>query len=113
MEKNKVDETFYAKLVQKEMKALLQARKRGKISKILAQFQGLKQITGIKQNGKRTAISSVYDAAGKEVSDRQGIADVFAIFTNNFIENLMFQQRLLLLFWMREWRKLWRCLPEK
>jgi len=78
--RDKISERTTSKLIQKEMKAMLQARKRTKIESILEQFRGLKYITGIKKNGKQMIVGSVLDSCGQERTDRQEIVDVFADF---------------------------------
>ena len=77
---DKVSEIRLAKLVQKEIRAITDARKRGKIEKILREFKGLKQIAGIKAGGRRNFIGSVLDSEGVRQTDRQDVADVFADF---------------------------------
>ena len=51
-----------------------------KIEDILTKFKGLKQIAGIKSDGKRPYIAQMQDNHGKEQSHRQSIADIFATF---------------------------------
>jgi hypothetical protein len=77
---DKTSEARAAKLVQKEMKALTESRKRAKIDQILHQFRDLKRITGIRTGDKRAYVGNVRNPAGDIQSDRQAIADAFAEF---------------------------------
>ena len=69
-----------SKLVQREACNILRARRRGRISKILEDFKGLRYITGIKTHVKRELIGSMEDAAGNVCVQRDSIANVFADF---------------------------------
>jgi hypothetical protein len=77
---DKASEIQVSKLIQRETRAVSEARKRSKIDKILEQFRDLKHITGIKAGSKRAYVGSVVDAQGEMQTDRQKIADTFADF---------------------------------
>lgn len=79
-ERNKEEVKEASKQIQKEVKAVTTARKRGKISAILSEFRGLKQVANIQSGGKQTSIASVKDTAGKLQTNRQDVADAFAEF---------------------------------
>ena len=78
--KDNVMEVAVSKLIQKEMRALLKARKNAKIDRILSQFRDIKQICMVKRSGKHDYIGSVTKATGELQHDRQLIADVFSDF---------------------------------
>ena len=68
------------KLVQKEVKALTDARKRARIDHILQQFRDLIRITGIKSGDKNAYVGNARNADGGIQTNRQIIADTFAKF---------------------------------
>ena len=51
-----------------------------RITKILSDFRGLRDIAFIKDGGRRKLVATMVDSQGQTVSDRQEIADVFATF---------------------------------
>eukprot|EP00973_Karenia_brevis_P025527 3522676-Karenia_brevis.AAC.1 len=67
-----------SKEIQKEMKAIKRLERRTKIDNIIRQFQGLKQISGIKSRRDKTLITSMTTKDGDTATDRQSIADIFA-----------------------------------
>ena len=69
-----------SKQIQRETRALLRARKRGKISRIMHEFQGLRLIAGIRGNAKRKFIGSMRNSHGEICYGREEIANVFADF---------------------------------
>jgi hypothetical protein len=73
------DEKDLQKRIQKELRSITRARKRARIGSILEEFKGLKFITRIRKNEKRQLIGSVRDKDGVLKTDRQEIADIFAI----------------------------------
>ena len=77
------------KEIQKLTRREVKASKTHKISRILSEFRGLKKIAAIKGTEKPHTIKSVLDSEGAEVTDKQGLADVFA----SFYEKLYARQR--------------------
>ena len=69
-----------SKQIRREIRAITRAVKGAKIEKIMQSFKGLKFIADIQKGGKKYKISSMTGTDGKQVSDEQGIADVFADF---------------------------------
>lgn len=69
-----------SKEIQKEIRRHMRAKKREQISKILEDCKGLKHIAGIRNNGKKTWISSVRNENGELQESRDGIANAFADF---------------------------------
>ena len=69
-----------SKQIRREIRAITKAVKCAKIEKIMQSFKGLKFIADIQKGGKKYKISSMTGTDGKQVSDEQGIADVFADF---------------------------------
>ena len=78
-----------SKDIQKELRAVTKAKHRGKISKILEQFRGLKDIADIRNDRKNRVIASMKDANGQVHNTREGIADVFADFYADLFKKLM------------------------
>ena len=54
--------------------------RRTQINTIIQQFQGLKHVSGITSRKHKDMIASMLDRTGQAVTDRQGIADIFATF---------------------------------
>lgn len=77
---DKVQQVASSKLLRKEVRAQLRAFRRGRISKILSEATGLQHIAGIRQNGRRSLLTSVKDICGDIQTSRQGIVDAFASF---------------------------------
>ena len=77
---DKVQEVASSKLLRKEVRAQLRAFRRGRISKILSEAKGLQHIAGIRQNGRRSLLTSVKDMSGSIQTSRQGIVHAFASF---------------------------------
>ena len=69
-----------AKNIQKLQRHILRKEKQHKISRILSEFRGLKEIANIKGTDDRTSVNARNDKDGNLVADEQGIADVFAEF---------------------------------
>ena len=65
---------------QKHIRKRTRLSKLEKISKILIEFRGLKEIAGIKSAKGAAKIKLMIASDGREVTDKQGIADVFADF---------------------------------
>ena len=68
------------KQIRKEARAIERARQTAKVLKILEEFKGLKEIAGIRANGKRAIIGSIQAKDGSIKQERQSIADTFAEF---------------------------------
>lgn len=68
------------KIIQKEVRAITRVRKKSQIGKILAEFKGLRFITSIQSGNKKHYVGSMIGADESYVTDRRGIADVFADF---------------------------------
>ena len=77
---NKVDAEYASKRLQKEIRSLMRAHQAGKIRDILSEFRGLRNIAGIRNNGKRKKLTSVVDKAGQLQASERGIVDAFAEF---------------------------------
>ena len=60
------------------MKAI--RRQERSIKHIIEEFNGLKRITQVKTSKRKSIITHMTDMDGKECTDRQGIADIFALF---------------------------------
>lgn len=69
-----------SKRIQREVRAVARAKRRSRIDCILKEFRGLRYITGIKANNKKTMFASMLDRDGKVCTDREDIANVFADF---------------------------------
>ena len=69
-----------SKRIQREIRAISRARKKGRIGEILREFKDLKFITGIKSDKKKSKTASMTDKTGSKVYDRQEVANVFAYF---------------------------------
>ena len=69
-----------SKRIQKEVKAIKRVERRHRIATILHEFQGLKNIAGVKSRRRRTLITQMKDENGQEKTDRTSIANVFADF---------------------------------
>ena len=68
-----------SKSIQKAIQRESRKLQRTKIAKMLHDFTGLKQICGIRANGKRELLPAMNNKHGKSHSERQDIADVFCI----------------------------------
>ena len=68
------------KMIQSLLRKVNRLRKRKKIDNILQEFRGLKEIAGIKAPRQKTNIEAMLGHDGNEITDKQGIADVFAVF---------------------------------
>jgi len=66
-----------SKQINKEIKAVKKIERQAQIEKILEEFKGLKQISGIKSRKEKPLITSMTSENGTETNDRQSIADVF------------------------------------
>ena len=53
------------------------------IQRILEDFKGIRNITGIKSAKKRVLITKIKNEKGECITSRKGIADVFGEFYNN------------------------------
>ena len=69
-----------SKSISKSIRKDLRKRHDEIIGRLIDEFVGLKKIGNIRNNGKRTQISSIKNSAGTIVYDKQDIADVFADF---------------------------------
>ena len=74
------ERTTISKAIQKEMKAIKRIEREAAIHRILEDFKGLKRITNAKTSKRKSIATHMLDASGKECTDRQGIADIFAAF---------------------------------
>jgi hypothetical protein len=72
--------TRTSKSIQKENRAILRARRDGHLQQLLESGRCLKSVIGLGTIKKRAFVTSVENSSGVAVSDRQGIADVFADF---------------------------------
>ena len=77
------------KEIQKLTRQSLRERKAGKISEILGEFRGLKQIAAIKGSRIQQGIKCILDSEGAEVTDAREIADVFATFYEELYKSRM------------------------
>ena len=68
-----------AKELQKLLKKETRRKQNEKVGKILDEFRGLKQITGIRNNGKKSHIASVLNAEGLKVQHPDDIAKFLQI----------------------------------
>ena len=72
-----------SKDLKKELRSWERHRKQEKIDGILREFSDIGRIHNIGNNFKKQRLTCVKNSEGAEVSDRQGIADVFATFYEN------------------------------
>jgi hypothetical protein len=84
-ERGKVDKTErgvaeLSKLIQRQVRKVLRARKRSRIARILEEFRGLRHIADARSHQVRKKLSSVYDLKGDLQTGRQGVVDAFAEF---------------------------------
>ena len=70
----------YTKLIRKEVRAIKRTTRRSQIARVLNEYKNLKFITGIKTRRQQELIPSMVTKDGREVHERQSIADVFASF---------------------------------
>ena len=54
-----------SKLIQKEVRRAMKAKKSEAIDKILTQFKGLRFIANVRNNGKRHQLSTIIDGDGQ------------------------------------------------
>ena len=79
LETKKTKRRELCKEIQKLVRQRLREQKTQKISNILSQFRGLRQIAAITGTTKQT-INSLVDSEGNEVAEKQALSDVFAKF---------------------------------
>jgi len=87
LETNGPERTAISKKIQKLFRKQLRNRRRAKITKVLDDFKGLKQIKDIRNNCKKVRTNCMLDSGGNEVSDPAEIADVFAAFYSKLYES--------------------------
>ena len=76
-----------SKSIRTLLKKATKARQNQRIATILHEFSGLKQIDGIRNNGKRHKMTSVRNKSGEVLDERQSIAEVFADFYEDLYES--------------------------
>ena len=59
-------------------------RRQQNIQRILEDFEGVKNIPGIKSAKKRAFITKIKNEKGETITSRKGIADVFVEFNKNY-----------------------------
>ena len=69
-----------SKNIQRAIRKSMRKKHRQQIDRIIQNFEGLRKIADIKNNGKKSLLSGVVDREGTHRDDRQQIADVFAEF---------------------------------
>ena len=69
-----------SKKIQRTIQRTTRKRQDEKISKLLEQFSGLKEIAGIRSGGKKKHMSVMRRTDGTEVNEKEDIANVFADF---------------------------------
>ena len=76
----KSDVKDVSKKIQKEVRAIANARKTERVRKVLEEFKDLQRIANIRGNGKTICIGTVVDKEGEEKTGADDIAEVFADF---------------------------------
>ena len=69
-----------SKAIKKEIRRVKQEESNAKIHTILSSFSGLKKISDAKTCRRKTLVSHMTDTSGRDHTDRQSIADIFADF---------------------------------
>ena len=69
-----------SKSIQKELRAVRRAKRTARINNVLTEFKDLRRLLDIRNNGRRTCMSSVMDKDGVEKVDKGDMAEVFAAF---------------------------------
>ena len=72
-----------SKEIQKLMRKHLRALRVNKISSILSKFRGLRDIAWIKGTSSRQGIEALKDTRGITITDKKGISNVFATFSED------------------------------
>ena len=76
-----------SKDISKELRRLQREKEKSKVEKILSEFRGLSQISGIKTGNKRHLMADIADANGGLHNDRQTIANIFGAFYADLYES--------------------------